>query len=359
MRGSFGVMVLLLLVSVAHAEQCGTFGFYEINNVCVPDLFINWATVIAMISFLMLAMGYAIAKSLDSPRLTTMIQNELYQTAMTVVILAVYMGGLAFLNSIGPALYSTNLAYPGEASARVGSAGSWVGVQQHVITYVTTETNRLTTYMKDLSKYNAWLGMVSTLTVSLTISGQNYYWPIFPGFGSIQQVMGIVIGLLAASAVQLKAQLAVLSLWQGFFNVLLPFGIVLRMFPFTRQAGGAMIAIVFGFTFILPLMYLIIEDISTHYWSISGCQNKDKIDSSLFLKMLWTGVRTAIPSDSAFGSLRSMFGPGGVMGCIAFRAGIEAAILPMFAYLFALNGTRRLAELLGAEIELSSLVRII
>jgi hypothetical protein len=50
---------------------------------------------------------------------------------------------------------------------------------------------------------------------------------------------------------------------------------------------------------------------------------------------------------------------GNNMKCILFKVGVEAAILPMFAYLMMLNITRRLAEVLGAHIEFGSIVKII
>ena len=344
------IVLFLLFVQPVHA----VFGTYTVRGVEVPDLLMNLANIIGVISFILIAMGYMIARSLDSPRLINMMQTELYQTIATLVILSVYMGGLSFMNSIGPALYATNLAYPGDPATRTGTPGDWVGVQQHTINYIQSEIDYLNKKIEQLGRFNVYVGAITSLTISMSVNGQSYYSSLFGGMGSLQQVMGMVLGMLATSVIQLYSQLTIMGMWRGFLNVLLPFGIALRMFPFTRSAGGAMIAIVFGFTFFLPVMYLIIEDVSSHYRVASNCTT-DKL--SLSAIMFDVGI-SSMASDM-FDRINELFGPDGELRCVAFRAGIEAVMLPFFAYLMALNATRKLAELLGAEIELSTLVRFI
>ena len=346
--------LLLLLVSPAYAVECG-FGFGIVNNMCVPNPFINWATILAVISVSLLAIGYMIAQSLQSPRLINLVKGELYQTLATLMIVAFYMGGMVALNSLGAGFYSTNLAYPGEPSVRSGGVSDWSGVNNHVISYIKDDLyDYISDRIEGLGRLNAWIGVVSGLSVGISVSGQSYYAPLFAGVGSLQQSMGLILGIFAASAIQLTVQLEIMKLWPGLFGVLLPFGIALRMLPFTRAAGGVLIAIVFGFTILLPVMYLLIQDVSSNYRSISGCTDDNPDVTRIALRTGMSGL-----SGDVFSRLQNLFGPGGVLRCIAFRIGIEATILPFFAYLMALNATRRLAEILGAEVNLSALVRII
>jgi len=56
--------------------------------------------------------------------------------------------------------------------------------------------------------------------------------------------------------VGLNAEMAMVQyIRTNFLSVLLPLGIVLRAFPFTRGAGGLIIAMVLGFYFVFPLLF--------------------------------------------------------------------------------------------------------
>ncbi|MCS7109358.1 MAG: hypothetical protein NZ903_00995, partial [Candidatus Micrarchaeota archaeon] len=63
--------------------------------------------------------------------------------------------------------------------------------------------------------------------------------------------------------------------------------------------------------------------------------------------------------EEALKTIKSYFSSGGRYEGLVKVLLIQATILPLFAYLVTLNLTRRLAEVLGGEIDFSTLVRLI
>ena len=369
METRYGMMVfaLIALISLAYADtpECGVFGNHLQNGICVPDLLINISTVLLFIGFFILAAAYMIGTSLDSHRLTSWVENEFYQLLGTAVVVVFYLGIVGTMNWLGPAFAMTNLAYPGNPTSRAGGTDwvslqtNWVSVQTHSQTYMGCLFDYTKKSIKSVLTFIGSIGAIGALTINLSISGTTFYTPILPGMGGAIQIFSMAVGMIAATAVQLKLQMAILGAWLGFFNVLLPLGIIFRSFPLTRPAGAALIAISIGFTVLLPLTYLVVEDIG---YQMSNphknvCNDSPPTFSGLTKKLFNLAYSSAI--GKALDEMDKAFSIGGWLQGMAFRLVIEATVMPMFAYLLVLNITKRLAELLGGEIDFSTLVRLI
>jgi len=350
----FTKLFLLILVSMPLilAADCG-FGWHEQNGVCLEDYLINYSTIVIFITFTLIAIIYALGKVIENTKLIHWSETEAYELLGTALILSIYLSGSSVLdNVIGPAFYTTSLVYPGESSGRTG--GTWSSVEAHVTDYLQKEWN----YLKDNVVKNILMvasisGVLSTASLMVATGPTMMSVPVAPAFGGVQQFLAVAVGAVAASAIQLQMQISIVGLWKGMFNVLLPFGIALRAFPFTRTAGGAAIAIAVGFTIILPISYLIVEDVASHYWS-KNCGGDLNILGDAFGTVVsgigGTGTAESAVKDYMLSSK---------MSCTMFKVGIEAAVLPFFAYAMMLNITRRLAEAMGAQIDFSTLVRLI
>jgi len=354
-------LTLLFLTSMTFADApqyfppsggC-QFGYYPSGGGCRPDIIINAATIVMFIVALFLAAMYMIAKTVGSPRLINWTEEELYQAVGTAVILMFYLSSLSILdNVVGPAFSGSSIAYPGE----VRSAGNFATVKQMASSYIDSLIGQVSEIIGYLAKTGLFVGMLGTLTLIVSISGQQQFLPLLPGFGALMSVISTILSLLVPFAMQLHLQKAILNSWDGLFGVLLPLGILLRAFPFTRVAGGALIAVAVGFTIFLPLVYLLVQDVATHYWN-TYCGNIDLKISVIPLDFgIVTGSFSAVTK-----VVENLFetGPGGVMHCVIFKLGIEASILPFFGFLMVLNITRYIAELLGANVDFSALVRLI
>lgn len=353
------VLSLLLFITTVSAAACDTtpcgFGLYCIYGQCKPNLFLNSAVIVMGLTFLLIAMVYAIGRVLEHPRLLHWAETELWEVIGTAFILALYLGASGILDDlIGPAFYRTSIAYPGEL--RGGGAGTvpWTTVNAHVRGYLDGLMSEVKNAIRFTAAMGMLAGMVSSMSLSVTISPQSMYVPLFPAFGSLQQLLSMAMYAVVASAVQLQVQIKFVDLWDGMFTVLLPLGVLFRAFPLTRSAGSALIAIAVGFTIILPIAYLLIEDVATHYWNNNCAGTGASIEAIKPGTSISTGLE-----DMMRDYIEKALQPKGAFQCYAFKLGIEALLLPVFAYLITLNVARNLAAILGAHIDFSTLVRVI
>ncbi len=356
-------VILLLLVTEINAvispppsapQTSCQFGYYRSGIGCRPDVFINASTITLFIISLFLAVMYMIAKSVESPRLINWTESELYQTIGTAAILMFYLTSISVLdNIVAPAFSTTSLAYPGQ----LRTGGNFATMKDMAIAYVDGLFNQVSDAIRYLAFSSLGIGVLGTLTVGISVSGQQAFVPLQPGYSALMSVLSTVLSLLVPFAMQLKLQVEILKNWDGFFAVLLPLGILLRSFPFTRSAGGAMIAIAIGFTIFLPIIYLLVQDIAKNYLDVTGCSSINIRDISFgSLDLGFTSSFQAV--EQIIGRLFNT-GPGGVMGCILFKLVVEASILPFFGFLIVLNIIRYTAEIFGANVDFSTLVRLI
>jgi hypothetical protein len=190
----------------------------------------------------------------------------------------------------------------------------------------------------------------------IVLGGPTVFTPLLPGIGGVGPSMTFVIMALTTAMVQLKMQIGILNLWTGMFNVLLPLGIVMRSFPMTRSGGAAIIAVTIGLVVILPLMYFVIEDISTSFMhGANVCDAEPKnIVGYIFSPKNWSGM-----INNMMETMRTWFSSDGTLWEMSFRLAIEGTVLPLLAYALTLMITKNIADFLGGQVDFSSMVRFI
>ncbi|MEM4134225.1 MAG: hypothetical protein QXO35_02600 [Candidatus Micrarchaeia archaeon] len=350
------LIIFFILISISFAAtECGYFGTYLYNNVCVPDLLVNLSTILILIGIIIGSIFYGLGIAFEHTRIKEWSKEFLYQILGTAVILSVYLGLLASLNIFAPAIYNSNLAYPAESTVRSLSDTKWINVQSHSEKYV----GCLLSYTKDATleivRISSSLSSLASTSIQLISGSFSNFYPLFPTGGGLTSIMSVLIGALATTIIQLKLQLEILKLNSALFSIVLPLGLILRSFPYTRGAGAAMIAITFGFTIFLPIFYLIIEDIGYHFYQKDVCSIHPP--SIGFFEQVKIGIKIA--KDEVLSTLQKYFGVGGDFESLTTVLLIQATILPFVAYLVVLNIIKRLAEVLGGEIDFSTLVRLI
>jgi hypothetical protein len=360
-------------------------GFFCHNNICRKDVFLNPAVIMLLIIFAIAGIAFAIGKVLDHPRILQWAESEVWETIGTAVIVIAYLGIIAFLdNSLGPALMSGSIAYPGEGrdsqsvcawistptSTVVSTVGeiafplgqegrAWGDVQNHVQGYIKCVQNKDEIVLGLLIFLNTLAGLFSSWTLEITVFGMMIYFSPFAMFGGMAQFISTAIFIVASSIIQLQLQLEIVKLGNNLFSLLLPLGILLRALPLTRMAGSALIAIAIGFTVVLPIGYLLIEDVTSHYYNqycdIHLFNSLEAVIQVVGL-ILTGGMGDA---ERFIGILQDIAHPGSLLGCAAFIVAAESFLFPMIAYLITLNITKNLAEVLGTHIDFSTMVRLI
>jgi len=367
-RFKFRLVLTLLftvgLFSLSSAQSCGVFGTYLQNGVCVPDVIVNLSTIVMLISLTVAAILYMIGYALENAKLISFSKDLIFQLLGSALILGMYLGIVASLNFWAPSLLSTNFVFSGGPSIREISGeavGNWETLQSHAEHYV----NCLLDYSKESIKQILFLtqiiSVVASSSLNLAIGSFSQFIPIFPTGGGLIPIASLGIGALATIVIQLTLQLKFLKLWFAFFNIILPLGLLFRSFPYTRAAGAAMIAITIGFTIFLPIFYLVIEDIGYNYLPADHkdvCNDTPVHFTKLkeFLKVIGLGFKTAF--NDATKVIEDEVSNEDYTAMFEILA-IQATILPLVAYLVVLNITKRIAEILGGEIDFSTLVRLI
>jgi hypothetical protein len=79
----------------------------------------------------------------------------------------------------------------------------------------------------------------------------------FAGLDAIANLMNFLFLIVSTLFSSMMLQLIILKLVQAMaFKVILPIGIVFRVFPFLRKAGALFIAVAFGMYIVYPMMYV-------------------------------------------------------------------------------------------------------
>lgn len=110
----------------------------------------------------------------------------------------------------------------------------------------------------------------------------NWQWKMFPGMTLYARAMDTTILILIVSIASLEAQIVGLNIITVIsYNILLPLGLIFRIFPPLRNAGNELIAISISFGILIPFFYVItfkaMADIE-HEFGIKGVLSSIIID---------------------------------------------------------------------------------
>lgn len=328
------------------------------------------ALIALVISYLIVSLYYMIGKMISSPVVEAKAKNEFYQTFMTTIM-------AAFLVGMVPVLCAFNLRDVG-----IRMDGNLFYVAEFYVTWV---VHKAMLVLSQVIDWNHIVSIASSLGMGRTVYGVSITNSPLSGFSALTNVVNILMSSTMIAVLVAFAQLVVLKfIYAGMFNILLPVGIICRSFSFTREFGGALIAIAVGFFLFYPLLlnvdYFIIgqptempEDAADMSGAINVMDLSIDMLTSIGVKML--------------GELAGSIGPAAVVGAVAgmvtdimvviivvnrvieiyielVTSGVAAIFISAFL-LPALNGivlvstVRDLSRLLGTETDISTLTRMI
>lgn len=202
-------------------------------------------------------------------------------------------------------------------------------------------------------------------SISAGISLGSVLQPLIITFSDLQGFLFIPFTLL-----QFHTQLLSIVASKG-ASLLLPLGIFLRAFKFTRHGGNLLIALFIALYFILPAMYLFNKGLMQEKFDLKDmrvCENKDPGLISEFAGpvmaeagfLQFGGIhQTGELAKLLIAKAENLSYGGSSFSIIFLRVGIESAILPMFAIIVALGLAREFAQLLGSDVDFSQLVRVV
>ena len=330
-----------------------------INACASPENWLaSWQALSAIgiiVSWLVVALAYMVGSLLDNVGLMARAKSEVWEIITTILILAsiivIVQAACTF-----PASYIN----PGAASG--------------ANLFVTAENYLFWLRNYSLSVFSSLMGMNSFISFLISMMGGFNIFGIgltaqpFAGFQPLVNIINLFMNGIMMCIIAAIAQITVLKFIEaGVLSILLPAGVVCRSFPFTRQFGSALIAIALGLFIIYPLM-LVVDD------AIMGSKSRNPNDVGREDYSLFDSLKDQLP-----GAIAGMFLSGGFFAPQAIEQILEALmnyfingpivgigqvalaafILPAINGVIFVAAVRDLSKLLGQEVDVSSLSRIV
>ncbi|MBI5158572.1 hypothetical protein HY992_00450 [Candidatus Micrarchaeota archaeon] len=153
-----------------------------------------------------------------------------------------------------------------QLSGKAGT-GTDVGHFEVANEYLARVSNLATESLKALITLQVYAEMYSSYTVQVAQPSWGYSYNPLAGFKGIESSLGVIETFVPVFVSSLFAQQLGLQFIQATaFTILLPVGILLRVFSPTREAGAFAIATAFGLFIILPLTYAVYDRAQQVLW---------------------------------------------------------------------------------------------
>ena len=350
----------------------------------------NWlymAAVALLVGFGIVSFTFFISKMFSQAPLEAWARNEFYQVVATVLIvfLLLVLSNIEFrvLEAFGyaPKLYADN---PSISNGITYLRHAWLFSADTLANAYAAHTGAHIGFaalnrIKDKS-----LGDTG-IVFSGEWTGRKLGTQIRNIFGIILTPLGLAIGG-ATAQIWFMCIMDILA-----FNLMLPIGILLRVTPFTRGLGSALIAIAIGFYLVYPLTLLFNEKTVEYYhgndpnwWSLgvpgAGTVVAFASAAGYFMSTVLdafgvilnvAGYGSAALTFSAGGTFLSIISAaGGLYGVFAtfstdfipnatFSGLILGIFLPFLDIVITFTFVRELSKILGTDINLNSLLRIL
>ncbi len=311
-----------------------------------------------------IVLGIGIA--LQDKKISEVGRMELYQSIINGVIVGVLM--LAFLPGglvsglIGSITSSSGItaacAYPLNVSPSICFAHSYLVGLDSVEFMGHSYPSLLDSVLSLLIPVSSLYGVIATIS-GLKIS----MLVISIGFTALAQPvltqLNYIITALSITLLSLETQGIVLDFVAAVaLTVLLPIGIILRTFYFTRRLGGAVLAITIALFAVLPLTYILDAQIVYTYSIGTSAQIGQSISNSTAVQQnVIASIGENVTSTSAtsiLGEVSSLFKglTQTVDAIINYVSGLimEAFIFPIFSLILTIISARELARILGTEV---------
>lgn len=323
------------------------------------EIAVGLVSIMIAVSGIVLGIGIAIGDR----KLKEIGRDELYQSVINGVMVgalfaALVPGGIisSLVNSLAPSgvqcsgVMSANYAICFASNFLTGLTP--VNVAGHI--YPTLMDSTLGLLLPSAAIYGA-VSFIASIKVTAVMVSFGFGTLLQPVVGMLRYVIEALSFTLASLEIQgvLLYFIAATSL-----SALLPIGLILRSFYFTRRLGGAIIAITIALFVVFPLTYVMDAQLVSAYsagtsgvGAISSTANslKENVSGSL----LSANVPTSVLSDisSGISSFVSMVEADltTVMNIVAMII-VEAFFLPLFSVMLTIVSARELARILGSEL---------
>jgi hypothetical protein len=246
-----------LLQTICSTYGTGTGMGNFINSVIVPIVGTSLATMVVM-----LALMYVAANFFKKSEYESFVSIELYQLLVSALLFVTIFGATIFTE---------------QASCDISGNSPFIIAQQ----YLNTMTNQVALpYLVKLEKAKMWAQYWGSLSFRWGLAVWGTTIPAIPSYVIVERAIDFLLMTLTPFVSSLMVQQVGLEIIQATaIPFVLPAGVVLRIFPPTREAGSFLIACAVGFGIIFPYTYVMHDQITSMLLS----NNTDNQDIAYFL----------------------------------------------------------------------------
>lgn len=364
-----------------YVKACDNHGKGRCSNVIHKPITINYywssfAIVGLLIAVSAVALIYMVGIAIASEPMKMLARDELVQIFATALFLGLIFSFVTSLNS------------PTILDALAGAVGE-PGDDLHDRAEGITEDNLaiLTDFSEKMNKLILVVGEESSKSGYCSFEGAGFTIATCGSLNSVRGVLSNAYTSINLAIASMQSQLMLLKLSNGMISILLPLGIFLRSFKFTRGAGGALIAISFGFFVAFPTGIILGESIVQSGLEDMGTEFKNNEESAEYIEVKKPTFSFDC-TQSGFPPIkvrcwRFVKDPGTKIFCdqysqrlsdaqmfvnkiknsdfyepILFRTIIHSIGVIVLNLIITLTFIRWLSSILGSEIDVSALVRI-
>jgi hypothetical protein len=254
------VLAALALLPVAYAiDYTGT------DSVCWNEGYanFNWVFMAFALTVFLISFAYMLSKVFESPEMGVWAHDELFNLGVSVVLFAVLVGCFIASCEIVQGFSGGMSPFAATYNYLDGIAGNGLNA------------------LRDLTKSSLQNQLDAT-------SYLNIGWPASDARGvatkaSLRAVSShkeMVIDLALPLLASIRAQKTVLQILELVsLSVILPFAMVLRILPFTREGGNLLIALSFAMYVVLPAFYALSaeawKEVVERPWGVSVFNYRD------------------------------------------------------------------------------------
>lgn len=232
-----------------------------------PSIFVNGnlglniaelALLVVLGVFCILALAYGIGYAFGISKLVQFARTEALESVLNIILIGVIAGSLATTASYAGFFGSLASSYSSQPSPQYGSA-LYMGICQNIInTQIGPSISTLILTFANIPFYSLISSL--SLTTSPATPGLSNFVPsiTFKPLDGVQMYYQLVVFLLLPLSITLflgvTTNFLLLTIY-FLFPAFLYLGVLLRSFPWTRAAGGALLALFISFYIIFPALY--------------------------------------------------------------------------------------------------------
>jgi hypothetical protein len=319
----------------------------------MPLAFAAWQGTAGMAlaaSFGLLGAIYAVGVAFGIGELQMTAKEELFQLIAMGIMAAMLVGGDTVINAI-----STNEAFTGSDADTLQEAAR--NSIDETLTNVTTIMDSISGIDKSVAVQGSKSSSCSILGMGYSVSGCGSYTMLATPLSMAGGITGFAVGELYTMKrlIQLSEQFA--------FPFLLPLGIVLRTFKFTRGAGGLLIALAISLHILLPIGIIFNDMLGATFLNPPGGSADDNELVAPYKESLGSVDLDCNAGDTDEGNENDA-----LEGYNTMRSNlkvylntllVQATLGPILALLMMSTGLRTLTSIMGAEVDVSAVSRFV